>query len=362
MRIVVATDAWHPQINGVVRSQVATIEGLRRLGHDVMVIEQSGFFSIPCPSYPEIRLAIGCGRKVRQSLDAFRPDAIHIATEGPIGLATRKWCRRNRRSFTTAFHTRFPDYVSIRTGIPESWLWAMMRRFHGSAQRTFVATQALAHELNQRGVPSTVVLSKGVDRDLFNPSVTPCPAIRLLPGPIMLYVGRVAVEKNIEAFLRCGHPGSKVVVGDGPALTTLRTAFPDVHFLGARHGTGLAAAYAAADVFVFPSRTDTFGLVNIEALACGCPVAAYPVPGPMDILGPDGTGVHGGAEAVGALDEDLDVAIDRALLGASREAAAAEASHYSWDAYVWRLAASLALDRYPCSAVAQWTGRGEALV
>lgn len=361
MKIVVATDAWHPQVNGVVRSQVATIEGLRRLGHEVLVIEPGAFHSIPCPSYPEIRLAIGCGRKVRQSLDDFRPDAIHIATEGPIGLATRKWCRRHRRTFTTAFHTRFPDYVSIRTGIPEDWLWAWMRRFHGSAKCTFVATQALADELNARGVPSTVVLSKGVDREQFNPSVKPCPAMKRLPGPVMLYVGRVAVEKNIEAFLRCRHPGSKVIVGDGPAFGALRDAFPDAHFLGARHGDDLAGAFAAADVFVFPSRTDTFGLVNIEALACGTPVAAYPVLGPLEIIGRDGAGKHGGAEPIGALDDDLDAAIARAL-AASREAAAKEASHYSWDAYVWRLARSLAVDRLPATTEALWPDRTQAFV
>lgn len=361
MRIALATDAWHPQVNGVVRSQVETIAGLRRLGHEVLVIEPGPFFSIPCPSYPEIRLALGCGGKVARMLDGFSPDAVHIATEGPIGLAARKWCRRNGRSFTTAFHTRFPDYVSIRTGIPEDWLWAAMRRFHGSAVRTFVATQALADELHQRGVPSTVVLSKGVDRDQFNPAVAPCPMMKAMPGPIMLYVGRVAVEKNIEAFLRCAHPGSKVIVGDGPALASLRSAFPDAHFLGPRHGSDLAAAYAAADVFVFPSRTDTFGLVNIEALACGCPVAAYPVQGPLDILGPDAMGVHGGAEAMGALDDDLDTAIARAL-GASRTAAAAEASHYSWEAYVWRLAASLSLDRLPGPAGARWVEGAEAFV
>lgn len=361
MRIALATDAWHPQVNGVVRSQVATINGLRRLGHDVMVIEPSAFFSVPCPSYPEIRLAIGCGSKVSKSLDAFKPHAIHIATEGPIGLATRKWCRRNRRSFTTAFHTRFPDYVSIRTGIPERWLWAQMRRFHGSAATTFVATRALADELNARGVSSTVVLSKGVDHDVFNPSIPPCPKMRELPGPVMLYVGRVAVEKNLEAFLRCRHPGSKVIVGDGPAIGSLRTAFPDAHFLGARHGADLAAAYTAADVFVFPSRTDTFGLVNIEALACGCPVAAYPVQGPIDILGPDGMGIFGGEIAIGALDEDLDAAIARALC-ASREAAATEARHYSWNAYVWRLAASLALDWFPDAADTRRSSTVGALV
>ena len=330
MRIVLASDAWHPQVNGVVRSLSMTVEQLRGSGHDVDVIEPSLFRTMPCPSYPEIRLSLRCGRKVGKILDAAQPDSIHIATEGPIGWAARSWCIRNRRRYTTAFHTRFPDYVAIRTRIPVEWMWKLMRRFHGSAERTFAATQSLAEELNARGLQRTHLWPRGVDLDQFNPEVAPHSAMADLLRPILLNVGRVAREKNIEAFLDLDVAGSKVVVGGGPALDKLKAAYPDVRFLGPMHGAELASAYTAADVFVFPSRTDTFGLVNIEALACGLPVAAYPVPGPADILGPDERGIHGGKRRIGALDEDLAQAVARALT-ADRTAAAAEAAHYSWD-------------------------------
>ena len=288
MKIALASDAWHPQVNGVVRSLSTTVEQLRGAGNEVEVIEPSRFVTIPCPTYPEIRLSLGCRRKVRKILDAAQPDSIHIATEGPIGWAARSWCIRNGRRYTTAFHTRFPDYVSIRTGIPEAWIWRVMRRFHGRAERTFAATLSLAEELNSRGLERTHIWPRGVDLDQFNPDVPPHPAMADLPRPILLNVGRVAPEKNIEAFLDLDVAGSKVMVGGGPALEKMRAAYPDVLFLGPKHGAELASAYTAADVFVFPSRTDTFGLVNIEALACGLPVAAYPVPGPLDILGADG--------------------------------------------------------------------------
>lgn len=330
MKIALVSDAWHPQVNGVVRSLSTTVEQLRRAGNDVEVIEPSRFLTIPCPTYPEIRLSLGCRRKVRKILDAAQPDSIHIATEGPIGWAARSWCIRNGRRYTTAFHTRFPDYVSIRTGIPEAWIWRIMRRFHGRAERTFAATLSLAEELNSRGVERTHIWPRGVDLDQFNPDVPPHPAMADLPRPILLNVGRVAPEKNIEAFLDLELEGSKVVVGGGPALERMKSAYPDVLFLGPKHGAELASAYTAADVFVFPSRTDTFGLVNIEALGCGVPVAAYPVTGPLDILGPDGRGIHGGKKRIGALDEDLAKAIAMALT-ADRAAAAKEAAHYSWD-------------------------------
>lgn len=330
MKIVLATDAWHPQVNGVVRSLSTTVERLRQGSHDVEVVEPSSFFTVPCPTYPEIRLSLACGRSVRRILDEAKPDSIHIATEGPIGWAARKWCIRNGRHYTTAFHTRFPDYVSIRTGIPVDWMWRVMRRFHGRAETTFAATLSLAEELNSRGLERTHIWPRGVDLEQFNPDVPPHPAMADLPRPILLNVGRVAPEKNIGAFLDLRVEGSKVVVGGGPALEKLRAAYPDVVFLGPKHGAELAAAYAAADVFVFPSRTDTFGLVNIEALACGVPVAAYPVPGPLDILGADGRGVHGGSRRIGAVDEDLGRAVERALT-ADRAAAAQEAAHYSWE-------------------------------
>jgi glycosyltransferase involved in cell wall biosynthesis len=316
-------------VNGVVRSLSMTVECLREGGHEVEVIQPSRFRTLPCPTYPEIRLALGCGRAIRAILEDFEPDRIHVSTEGPIGWAVRNWCVRRGRHFTTAFHTRFPDYVSIRTGLPAEWIWKVVRRFHGAAKRTFTATPTLAAELNAHGLSRTHHWPRGVDLTQFNPDVPPHPAIAALARPILLNVGRVAVEKNIEAFLECPAEGSKVVVGDGPALPILKGRYPEVLFLGPMHGSELASAYTAADVFVFPSRTDTFGLVNIEALACGVPVAAYPVAGPADILGPDDRGIHGGTARIGALDEDLAKAIVRALT-VEREAAAAEARHYGW--------------------------------
>ena len=330
MRIAIATDAWHPQVNGVVRSLATTAERLQRRGYDVLVIEPGRFRTIPCPTYPEIRLALGCGPAVRRTLREFEPDAIHISTEGPIGWAARSWCRRNERHFTTAFHTRFPDYVSIRTGIPAGWIWKMMRRFHGAADATFTATAVLADELQAHGIAQTRHWPRGVDLEQFNTTVAPHPSLARLPRPLMLNVGRVAVEKNIEAFLDCPVPGTKVIVGDGPSLHALRQRYPTVVFMGAKHGAELASCYAAADVFVFPSRTDTFGLVNIEAMACGVPVAAYPVQGPADIIGPEECGSHGGSRRIGALDEDLGAAIRRALT-ADRAAAAGEARCYGWE-------------------------------
>lgn len=330
MKIVLASDAWHPQVNGVVRSLSTTVDQLRAMGHDVEVIEPSRFWTVPCPTYPEIRLSLACRRKVRKILDEAGADSIHIATEGPIGWAARSWCLRNGQRYTTAFHTRFPDYVSIRTGIPVSWMWRVMRRFHGRAERTFAATTSLAEELRSRGLERTHIWPRGVDLDQFNPHVPPHPAMADLPRPILLNVGRVAPEKNIEAFLDLKCEGTKVVVGNGPAFDRMKAAYPEVIFLGPKHGAELARAYAAADVFVFPSRTDTFGLVNIEALACGVPVAAYPVPGPADIIGAKERGIHGGKVRIGALDDDLGAAVARALK-ADRGAAAVEAAHYSWD-------------------------------
>jgi len=330
VRIAIATDAWFPQLNGVVRSLATTAERLRERGNCVAVIEPSRFRTLPCPSYPEIRLALGCRRRVHRLLELAEPDAVHIATEGPIGWAARSWCRKRRRRFTTSFHTRFPDYVSVRTGIPANWIWTLMRRFHAPAEQVFAVTPALARELEERGIRPAYRWPLGVDLGQFHPHVRPHPAIASLPRPVMLYVGRVAVEKNIEAFLNCPAAGSKVVVGDGPALAALKARYPDARFLGAKHGAELAAAYCAADVFVFPSRTDTFGLVNIEALACGLPIAAYPVEGPLDIVARDGRGVNGGRGRIGALDEDLGAAVRRALEG-DPAAAIAEARHYSWE-------------------------------
>jgi glycosyltransferase involved in cell wall biosynthesis len=342
VKIVVATDAWHPQVNGVVRSLSMTVNCLRENGHDVEVIEPSRFWTLPCPTYPEIRLALGCRRAIARMLDEMQPDRIHVSTEGPIGWAVRGWCVRHKRHFTTAFHTRFPDYVSIRTGIPAEWIWKLMRRFHGAAERTFTATPTLAAELHSHRLVHTHHWPRGVDLSQFNPDVSPHPDLADLPRPILLNVGRVAPEKNIGAFLDLDVPGSKVVVGGGPALHKLRAAYPDVLFMGPKHGAELASTYAAADVFVFPSRTDTFGLVNIEALACGLPVAAYPVPGPLDIIGMDGKGVHGGKRRIGALDEDLARAVSMALK-ADRAAAAKEARNYSWENCTGRFLNGLAV-------------------
>lgn len=343
MKIALVTDAWFPQVNGVVRSLATTVEYLRARGHEVELIEPGLFRNWPCPTYPEIRLALGCAVSVRALLDEMRPDAVHIATEGPIGWAARGWCLKQGVRFTTSFHTRFPDYVSLRIGLPADWIWPVVRRFHGPAERTFVVTKRLADELEERRISPTHVWPLGVDLAQFGPSGGKHRALHGLPAPIMLNVGRVAVEKNIEAFLNCPVPGSKVVVGDGPALDALKARYPDVHFLGAMHGDELASVYRSADLFVFPSLTDTFGLVNIEALACGVPVAAYPVPGPLDILGRDGRGVHGGQRRIGAVDQYLAVAIQRALT-ADRVAAVAEARHYGWEACTDRFLDGLATD------------------
>ncbi len=293
-------------------------------------MEPGRFRTIPCPTYPEIRLALNCSRGVAETLEAQEPAAVHIATEGPVGWAARAWCIRRGRRFTTSFHTRFPDYLSMRSGIPAEWIWPVMRRFHAPGERVFAVTRSLAAELERRRLGQTHNWPLGVDLAQFHPSVPPHPQLKDLPRPILLSVGRVAVEKNIEAFLACPVPGSKVVVGDGPALPSLKRRFPTVIFMGAKHGAELASTYAAADVFVFPSRTDTFGLVNIEALACGLPIAAYPERGPLDILGPDGRGIHGGCSRIGGIDSDLARAIGLAVT-ADRVAAAKEARHYDWD-------------------------------
>jgi len=342
LKIALATDAWHPQVNGVVRSLSTTVEHLRHRGHLVKVIEPSLFWTVPCPTYPEIRLALGSSARVSKILDEFEPDAIHIATEAPVGLAARAWCLKRKRRFTTSFHTRFPDYISVRSGIPADWIWPVMRRFHEPAERTFVVTQTLATEIEERGIGPTHLWPLGVDLELFNPCASPHPIMKDLPRPVLLNVGRVAIEKNIEAFLMLDNPGTKVIVGGGPALERLKARYPKALFLGPKHGAELASCYLAADVFVFPSRTDTFGLVNIEALACGVPIAAYPVPGPLDIVGINGRGIHGGTSPIGALDADLGVAIGRAL-HANRSSAAAEALHYGWEVCTDRFLAGLAI-------------------
>lgn len=287
MRIALITDAWLPQVNGVVRTLTTVIAELRSRGHVVEVTSPDLYRSIPAPSYPEIRLALVGPRTVAKRIEAFQPDTVHIATEGPLGWAARRYCMRRKLPFTTAYHTQFPDYISRRTHLPASWFWPFIRRFHGPAVRTMVATETIRAQLREQGVGPLHHWTRGVEFETFHPDHPPPDLFFTLPRPIQLYVGRVSVEKNIEAFLANEHPGSKVVVGSGPALEKLQAKFPGAHFLGSRTGDALAACYAGADVFVFPSKTDTFGLVMIEALACGTPVAAYPVPGPLDVLVPE---------------------------------------------------------------------------
>lgn len=331
MRIAIATDAWRPQVNGVVRTLEMTIAGLKERGHDVTVLSPDLFRTMPCPGYGEIRLAIAPRFGVRRMLSEAKPDVVHISTEGPIGWSTRRWCIANDVPFTTAFHTRFPDYASVRTGLSPDVFWPVMRRFHAPSRAVLAATPRLAEELAGRGIAHTRPWGRGIDTGIFRTGHMPHPALADLPKPILLSVGRVAIEKNLEAFLGATVAGTKVVVGDGPALEELKTRFPDAVFTGALSGAELASAYAAADVFVFPSKTDTFGLVMIEALACGVPVAGYPVPGPLDIVGPEGRGPYSElAQPVGAVDDSLTLAITHAL-EVDRVLAARYGESFTWD-------------------------------
>ncbi|WP_235079837.1 glycosyltransferase family 4 protein [Sphingomonas sp. S2-65] len=320
MRIAIVTDAWEPQVNGVVRTLKSVRSVLEGQGHQVEVISPDLFHSLPCPTYPEIRLALARTATVGALLEAFDPTAIHLATEGPLCIAARRWCLRHGMPFTTAYHTQFPDYVSARSGVPAEWIWRYIRWFHAPSQAILASTPSIRQSLVDHGLAQVKHWGRGVDLSNFRPDLAPHPAMAGLPGPVQLYVGRVAVEKNLEAFLRTDHPGTKVVVGDGPARAGLEARFPDVRFLGPMFGEALASAYAAADVFVFPSRTDTFGLVMIEALACGVPVAAYPVTGPVDVLTPE----------VGAMSTDLSAAIGEALTK-DRDACAAYGRTFTWD-------------------------------
>ncbi len=301
MRIAIVTDAWKPQINGVVQTLSQTRDELVAMGHEVLMVTPETRRTIPMPTYPEIRLALFAGGGVRRDLDEFEPDCIHIATEGPLGLAARRYCRRNRLPFTTAYHTQFPEYVRARFPVPIAWTVSLLRWFHGAAVRTMVPTEAIRSKLTGRGFDNVVIWSRGVDTVLFNPDD---PHDYAVNGPVYIYMGRVAVEKNIEAFLGLALPGSKIVIGDGPDRERLEAAYPDCRFLGYRFGSELASHLAGGDVFVFPSRTDTFGLVMLEAMACGLPVAALPVDGPIDVVQNGVTGV---------LDDDLAVACRKAL-------------------------------------------------
>lgn len=318
MRILIATDAWSPQINGVVIALQNTISCLRAWGHEVHVITPDGFRTIPTPSYPEIPLAVLPGREVARRIHALDPDAIHIATEGPIGNAARRYCVRNGLRFTTAYHTSFPEYVHTRVGIPIAWTSAWMRRFHSPASAVLVATDAMRELLEGRGFERLAECPLGVDLELFRPA----PGFFTdLPRPVFTYVGRVAVEKDLPAFLGLDLPGTKLVVGDGPARAKLERRFPATRFVGFKTGTELASFYQRSDAFVFPSRTDTFGLVMLEAMACGVPVAALPVRGPLDVVKDPATGV---------LDADLRSAA-LAALELDRTSGSRYAKDFPWE-------------------------------
>lgn len=331
MRIAIATDAWFPQINGVVRTLGATVSELDRRGYEVELITPDRFRTIPMPGYASIDLAIAPRFSARKLLNAFQPDVIHIATEGPIGWSARGWCKKHGVPFTTAFHTRFPDYAAVRTGISAERFWPIFRRFHRDSRAVLAATPSLERELGARGIGNVRRWTRGIAHWQFRPIGETHPDLQDLPRPILLNVGRVAPEKNLEAFLLLKVPGTKVIVGDGPALDSMRKRYPDAVFMGSLSGEDLASAYRAADCFVFPSLTDTFGLVVIEALACGVPVAAFPVPGPVDILGEHGRG-HDNAfpSRIGAVDHDLANAVASALQ-ADRKAAAIFARQFSWE-------------------------------
>ncbi|HEU0202528.1 MAG TPA: glycosyltransferase family 1 protein [Burkholderiaceae bacterium] len=306
MKFVTVTDAWEPQVNGVVRTIQATNRELERAGHKVAVISPLSFFTLPCPGYADIRLSLfprrRLARLLRAEIEVEDEVAVHIATEGPLGSAARRFCRRRGIPFSTAYHTRFPQYLRALFGVPEGWTYAFLRRFHGAADVVMAPTATVEDELREARIGRIARWTRGVDTEIFQPSE---PAQLDRGAPIFLYVGRVSVEKNIEAFLRLDLPGTKVVAGIGPALELMQRRHPEVHFLGVLTSAQLARLYSAASVFVFPSRTDTFGLVMLEALACGTPVAAYPVQGPLDVVG---------GSDVAVLDDDL----QRAALAALR--------------------------------------------
>lgn len=317
MRILIATDAWSPQTNGVVSTLKQTVGQLERAGHSVETITPEHFATMALPGYKEIRLALGVKAGVLEQFDRFRPEAVHIATEGPIGFAVRAFCRRHDVRFTTSYHTQFPEYLRKRLPVPLAWSYSLLRRFHGAAARCMVSTPTMQQQLEGRGFRNIVRWRRGVDSELFRPRDK---SFLDLPRPIAVYVGRLAVEKNLDAFLGMPWEGSKLVIGDGPERARLEQHYPKATFAGYRHGEELASHLAAADVMVFPSLTDTFGLVNLEAMACGVPVAAFPVTGPIDVI-QDGE--------TGALDWDLAAATRRALQ-ASPAVCRAWAEQHDW--------------------------------
>ncbi|MEO1161401.1 MAG: glycosyltransferase family 1 protein [Pseudomonadota bacterium] len=331
MRILLVTDAWHPQVNGVVRTLDRTMEGLRDKGHEVMCLTPDGARTIPMPTYPEIRLALVTPSEVSRRISAFAPECVHIATEGPLGWMARRHCLRHNMAFTTSFHSRFPEMLVNRLPVPglERLAYALLRRFHAPSAATLVPTPTVTRRLGQLGFSNLKTWTRGVDTDLFKPYRKR--VFDDLARPVMLCAGRVAVEKNIEAFLQTDLPGTKVVVGDGPQLAELKQRYPDTVFTGYRTGDDLARTLSSADVFVFPSQSDTFGLVMLEALACGVPVAAFPVEGPIDVIT---------SPRAGVLDDDLATAISAALK-LDRHDCIAFARTFSWDRVTEQFEASL---------------------
>jgi glycosyltransferase involved in cell wall biosynthesis len=317
MRLLIVTDAWKPQVNGVVRSLEYMAEQAPAFGAEVAFLTPQQFRSVPMPSYPEIRLSMVMPGRMARMIEEIGPTHIHIATEGPLGHAARHVCRRKSWGFTTSYHTRFPEYLAARAPVPESWSYGFLRRFHRDAKAVMVSTPSLEQELAGRGFRNILRWTRGVDTELFHPRRRQSMG---LPRPLFLYVGRVAVEKNIEAFLSLDLPGPKVIVGDGPARTELERQYPQAYFLGTRSGVELAQVYASANVFVFPSLTDTFGIVLLEALASGLPIAAFPVTGPLDVIGDSGCGV---------LDTDLRKAA-LAALDIPHERCRAYAESFTW--------------------------------
>ena len=323
LKIVIATDAWKPQLNGVVRTLDTLGRILTDFGNEVLYITPNEFKSVPLPSYPEIRLSLMPNRKVAKTINEFKPDAIHIATEGPIGRAARRFCKRRGYPFTTSFHTRFAEYANERWKLPTKWGYAVLKDFHKDGETMMVATPGLVEELDERGFRNMKLWARGVDLEQFTPGDRSL--LDAHPRPIFLYVGRLAVEKSIEDFLELDLPGTKLIVGDGPQREELEEKYKDAVFVGPKYGDELTRYYQASDVFVFPSRTDTFGLVNVEALACGAPVAAYPVRGPLEIL-------KGAPAGCGAMNEDLKVACMAAYENRDPAACRAWAENFSWEA------------------------------
>lgn len=339
-RLLIVSDAWHPQVNGVVRSLDNVGRVLRGRGYSVDYLTPEPFWTLPLPTYPEIRVSMPSLRAIDEFIDGFAPDHIHIATEGPLGLAARGYCVARNMAFTTSYHTRFPEYVAARLPVPVEWSYGYLRWFHAGASATMVPTPSVLRDLRRRFFRHLAIWSRGVDLDAFSPG--PKAMFAGLPGPHLLYVGRVVVEKNVEAFLSLDHPGTRIVVGDGPQRAALAERYPKAVFTGKLTGAALRDAYRSADALVFPSRTDTFGNVMLEAMACGTPVAAYPVMGPIDVI----VGGRGGT-----LDDDLGAAVRRALDIPRREAVA-RAADFTWDAAADQFARHLAPVRGEIARVA----------